>query len=136
MVFEGWFRSQLYWRTLLLYDSSFDLIEVLPVTLIDVGTDISLADEASNLILICLEDLPCSHMALWIVKFRLRSRLLIVTLLVTWNIERSLPTYNNRSLRLDDKILNVQDIFFFLHVLFDDIQLLLVYLKRHEGMLV
>lgn len=75
-------------------------------------------------------------MALWIVKFRLRSRLLIVTLLVTWNIERSLPTYNNRSLRLDDKILNVQDIFFFLHVLFDDIQLLLVYLKRHEGMLV
>ena len=75
-------------------------------------------------------------MALWIVKFQLRSRLFIVTLLVSWNIKRSLPTYNNRSLRLDDKILNVQDIFFFLHVLFDDIQLLLVNLKRHEGMLV
>lgn len=73
-------------------------------------------------------------MALWVVKFRLR--LPIVTLLVAWNIKRSLPTHNNRSLRLDDKILNVQDIFFFLHVLFYDIQLLLVNLKRHEGMLV
>ena len=67
-------------------------------------------------------------MALWIVKFG--------TLLVSWNIKRSFPSDHNRSLWLNDKILNMQDIFFFLHVLIDDIQLLLVYLERHKGMLV
>ena len=51
-MFERRFWSQLNRRTLLLYDSSFDLIEVLPVTLIDMGTDLSLTDETSSLIMV------------------------------------------------------------------------------------